>query len=276
MLVGEQPGDREDLEGHPFVGPAGKLLDRALAEAGLARRAVYVTNAVKHFYFEPRGKFRLHKRPPATAVKACRPWLASEIEVLKPRVVVLLGATAAQATRSSPARSRPPSSRPCIPPRCCACPTPPPGTPRSSSSSPTSSSPPNTRSSIARAPLDASRSPPVPPSSDLLRKWDCPAAVDARVVPHAASGVSERGSRGAPRGANLYANHRSRNALRRRARRTGCVRRRGLFYERGQQIRRRATTPDAACGTALAPATSPQPRLASQQSELSPHSMVNH
>jgi uracil-DNA glycosylase family protein len=97
MLVGEQPGDREDLDGHPFVGPAGKLLDRALETAGLARRTVYVTNAVKHFYFEPRGKFRLHKRPPATAVKACRPWLASEIEVLKPQVVVLLGATAAQA-----------------------------------------------------------------------------------------------------------------------------------------------------------------------------------
>src|SRR3954447_17062643 len=97
MLVGEQPGDREDLEGHPFVGPAGKLLDRALAEAGLARRTVYVTNAVKHFYFEPRGKFRLHKRPPATAIKACRPWLAAEVDVLKPIVVVLLGATAAQA-----------------------------------------------------------------------------------------------------------------------------------------------------------------------------------
>ena len=97
MLVGEQPGDREDLEGHPFVGPAGKLLDRALVEAGLVRRTVYVTNAVKHFYFEPRGKFRLHKRPPVSAVKACRPWLAAEVEVLKPAVVVLLGATAAQA-----------------------------------------------------------------------------------------------------------------------------------------------------------------------------------
>ena len=97
MLVGEQPGDREDLEGHPFVGPAGKLLDRALEAAGLERRTVYVTNAVKHFNFEARGKFRLHKRPPASAIKACRPWLASEVEVLKPRVVVLLGATAAQA-----------------------------------------------------------------------------------------------------------------------------------------------------------------------------------
>jgi len=101
MLVGEQPGDREDLEGHPFVGPAGKLLDRALAEAGLARGSIYVTNAVKHFYFEPRGKFRLHKRPPATAVKACGPWLAAEIDVLKPTVVVLLGATAAQAILGS-------------------------------------------------------------------------------------------------------------------------------------------------------------------------------
>jgi uracil-DNA glycosylase len=101
VLVGEQPGDREDTEGHPFVGPAGKLLDRALEEAGLARGAVYVTNAVKHFYFEQRGKFRLHKRPPAMSVKACRPWLTAELEVLKPEVVVLLGATAAQAILGS-------------------------------------------------------------------------------------------------------------------------------------------------------------------------------
>jgi DNA polymerase len=97
VLVGEQPGDREDLEGHPFVGPAGKLLDRALQEAGLVRNEVYVTNAVKHFHFELRGKFRLHKRPPAKAVKACRPWLDAELAVLEPEVVVLLGATAAQA-----------------------------------------------------------------------------------------------------------------------------------------------------------------------------------
>ena len=97
MLVGEQPGDREDLEGHPFVGPAGKLLDRALHAAGLERGKVYITNAVKHFHFEARGKFRLHKRPPAMAVKACRPWLDAEIEELEPEVVVLLGATAAQA-----------------------------------------------------------------------------------------------------------------------------------------------------------------------------------
>src|SRR5688572_20752081 len=101
MLVGEQPGDREDVEGHPFVGPAGKLLDRALQTAGLARGTVYVTNAVKHFHFETRGKFRLHKRPPAMAVKACRPWLDAELEVLKPEVVVLLAATAAQAILGS-------------------------------------------------------------------------------------------------------------------------------------------------------------------------------
>jgi uracil-DNA glycosylase family protein len=97
VLVGEQPGDREDLEGHPFVGPAGKLLDRALQGAGLARGSVYITNAVKHFHHEMRGKFRLHKRPPAAAVKACRPWLDAELEDLEPEVLVLLGATAAQA-----------------------------------------------------------------------------------------------------------------------------------------------------------------------------------
>ena len=97
VLVGEQPGDQEDLAGHPFVGPAGRLLDRALAEAGLERKRVYVTNVVKHFNFEPRGKFRLHKRPPAMAIKACRPWLDAELAVLQPRVVMLLGATAAQA-----------------------------------------------------------------------------------------------------------------------------------------------------------------------------------
>lgn len=97
ILVGEQPGDQEDRTGHPFVGPAGQLLDRALAEAGLERRAVYVTNVVKHFNFEPRGKFRLHKRPPMMAIRACRPWLDAELDVLKPDVVVLLGATAAQA-----------------------------------------------------------------------------------------------------------------------------------------------------------------------------------
>jgi uracil-DNA glycosylase family protein len=97
MLVGEQPGDREDLEGHPFVGPAGKLLDRALLAAGLERAKVFITNGVKHFHFEPRGKFRLHKRPPAMAVKACRPWLEAELEAVEPEVLVLMGATAAQA-----------------------------------------------------------------------------------------------------------------------------------------------------------------------------------
>src|SRR3954469_10463534 len=97
MLVGEQPGDREDLTGKPFVGPAGKLLDEALAKAGIQRGQVYVTNAVKHFNFEPRGKFRLHKRPPAGSIKACLPWLEAELAVTQPAVVVLLGATAAQA-----------------------------------------------------------------------------------------------------------------------------------------------------------------------------------
>jgi uracil-DNA glycosylase family protein len=101
MLVGEQPGDQEDRAGHPFIGPAGKLLDRALAEAGLERKSVYVTNAVKHFNFEPRGKFRLHKRPPMMAIRACRPWLDAELEVLAPAVMVLLGATAAQAVMGS-------------------------------------------------------------------------------------------------------------------------------------------------------------------------------
>jgi len=101
MLVGEQPGDREDLSGHPFVGPAGQLLDRCLQAAGLERAQVYVTNAVKHFNFEPRGKFRLHKRPPVTAIKACMPWLKAELAVVKPAVVVLMGATAAQAVFGS-------------------------------------------------------------------------------------------------------------------------------------------------------------------------------
>ena len=97
MLVGEQPGDKEDLAGRPFVGPAGRLLDQALEEAGIDRTGVYVTNAVKHFKWEPRGKRRLHKRPDAVEVAACRPWLDREIELVRPRVVVCLGATAAQA-----------------------------------------------------------------------------------------------------------------------------------------------------------------------------------
>jgi DNA polymerase len=97
MLVGEQPGDAEDLAGHPFVGPAGRLLDRALADAGIDRARVYVTNVVKHFKWEPRGKRRIHAKPNAAEIGACRPWLETEIALVKPRVLVLLGATAAQA-----------------------------------------------------------------------------------------------------------------------------------------------------------------------------------
>jgi uracil-DNA glycosylase len=97
MFVGEQPGDKEDLQGEPFVGPAGNLLNKALEAAGIDRTAVYVTNAVKHFKWEPRGKRRIHKKPNAMEIAACRPWLDAEIAVLKPRVVVCLGATAAQA-----------------------------------------------------------------------------------------------------------------------------------------------------------------------------------
>jgi uracil-DNA glycosylase len=102
MFVGEQPGDREDLAGRPFVGPAGLLLDKALAEAGVDRARVYVTNAVKHFKFEPRGKRRLHKRPNAGEIKVCRRWLLDEIAVIGPRVVVALGATAAQGLAGRP------------------------------------------------------------------------------------------------------------------------------------------------------------------------------
>ncbi|HEX3567835.1 MAG TPA: UdgX family uracil-DNA binding protein [Acidimicrobiales bacterium] len=97
MLVGEQPGDREDIEGKPFVGPAGALLDQALAEAGLDRGSLYVTNAVKHFKWERRGKVRLHKKPGAREVAACKPWLLAEIDAVQPEIVVCLGATAAQA-----------------------------------------------------------------------------------------------------------------------------------------------------------------------------------
>jgi uracil-DNA glycosylase len=97
MLVGEVPGDREDIEGKPFVGPAGALLDRALVAAGIDRRNVYVTNAVKHFKWEPRGKRRIHKKPNATEIAACRQWLDGEIAALRPKVIVCLGATAAQA-----------------------------------------------------------------------------------------------------------------------------------------------------------------------------------
>ena len=97
MLVGEQPGDREDLEGRPFVGPAGRILDEALAAAGIDRDDAYVTNAVKHFKWEPRGKKRIHQKPNAVEIAACRPWLDAELAVVKPEVLVCLGATAAQA-----------------------------------------------------------------------------------------------------------------------------------------------------------------------------------
>jgi DNA polymerase len=97
MLLGEVPGDEEDKQGLPFVGPAGRLLDNALHEAGLDRHDVYVTNAVKHFRWEPRGKRRLHKKPTARQIDACKPWLMAEILVVEPVVIVCLGATAAQA-----------------------------------------------------------------------------------------------------------------------------------------------------------------------------------
>jgi len=97
MFVGEQPGDQEDLAGRPFVGPAGKLLDRALEEAGIDRSQVYVTNAVKHFKWKGRGKRRIHQKPNWSEIAACRPWLEAELDVVKPRVLVCLGATAAQA-----------------------------------------------------------------------------------------------------------------------------------------------------------------------------------
>ena len=97
MLVGEQPGDQEDLAGRPFVGPAGKLLDRALEEAGIDRELAYVTNVVKHFKWQPRGKRRIHQKPNAAEIAACRPWLDAELALIKPEVLVCLGATAAQA-----------------------------------------------------------------------------------------------------------------------------------------------------------------------------------
>ncbi|HET9742333.1 MAG TPA: UdgX family uracil-DNA binding protein [Terriglobales bacterium] len=97
MLVGEQPGDQEDLQGRPFVGPAGRVLDKALAAAGIDRDDVYVTNAVKHFKWEPRGKRRIHKKPNGMEIAACRPWFDEEVKVVKPSVIVCMGATAAQA-----------------------------------------------------------------------------------------------------------------------------------------------------------------------------------
>jgi DNA polymerase len=97
MFVGEQPGDKEDLEGRPFVGPAGRILDASLEKAGINRKDVYVTNVVKHFKWEPRGKRRIHQKPNSVEIGACRPWLDAELAVVKPRVLVCLGATAAQA-----------------------------------------------------------------------------------------------------------------------------------------------------------------------------------
>lgn len=146
MLVGEQPGDQEDRQGHPFVGPAGRILDKGLAEAGIPRDDVYVTNAVKHFSFVPRGKRRIHQKPTAAEVTACHPWLDAELAVVDPSVIVVLGATAAQALLGrtfrvtqhrgsrcrSATRSRwPPSTRR----PCCARRT---GTPRTRASCPTS------------------------------------------------------------------------------------------------------------------------------------------
>src|SRR3979490_3201329 len=96
MLVGEQPGDKEDLAGQPFVGPAGQMLDRALQDAGIDRGKVYVTNAVKHFKFVPRGKIRLHQKPNTLEINACRPWYERELAAIKPALVVAMGATAAQ------------------------------------------------------------------------------------------------------------------------------------------------------------------------------------
>src|SRR5262245_47864503 len=97
VLVGEQPGDQEDLQGRPFVGPAGKVLDRALEEAGIERDRTYITNAVKHFKNEPRGKRRIHKKPDTSEIDACRWWLDHELELVQPKIVVALGATAARA-----------------------------------------------------------------------------------------------------------------------------------------------------------------------------------
>jgi uracil-DNA glycosylase family protein len=101
MFVGEQPGNEEDIDGHPFVGPAGKMLNKALIDAGIPREEVYVTNAVKHFKFEERGKRRIHKKPSTTEIKACKPWLEAEVETVKPHVIVCLGASATQSVLGS-------------------------------------------------------------------------------------------------------------------------------------------------------------------------------
>lgn len=104
LVVGEQPGDREDIEGHPFIGPAGKLLDRALEAAGIPREDVYITNAVKHFKWEPRGKRRLHKTPAQREIEACLPWLEAELAAVEPRVILCMGATAARAVMGGKVR----------------------------------------------------------------------------------------------------------------------------------------------------------------------------
>src|SRR5258706_9996805 len=101
FFIGEQPGDQEDLAGKPFVGPAGRVLDELLIETGIPREEIYVTNAVKHFKWEPRGKRRIHAKPNAGEVKACRPWLEAELALVKPRIIVCLGATAAQSLMGS-------------------------------------------------------------------------------------------------------------------------------------------------------------------------------
>ena len=101
VFIGEQPGDQEDRQGEPFVGPAGAMLDKALEDAGIPRADVYLTNAVKHFKWEPRGKRRIHKKPRASEIKACRPWLEAELRAVKPQIVVCLGATAAQSVLGS-------------------------------------------------------------------------------------------------------------------------------------------------------------------------------
>jgi DNA polymerase len=101
MMIGEQPGDQEDKQGRPFVGPAGKLLDQCLEEVGIDRRRVYVTNTVKHFKWEPRGKLRIHKKPSMKEIHACRPWLEAELETVRPKLIVCLGAVAAQSLLGS-------------------------------------------------------------------------------------------------------------------------------------------------------------------------------
>jgi DNA polymerase len=104
MLVGEQPGDREDIEGHPFVGPAGRVLDQGLERAGISRRDAYITNVVKHFRYQARGKRRIHQKPDRWQISACLPWLNAELELIKPAALVCLGATAAQALLGSQVR----------------------------------------------------------------------------------------------------------------------------------------------------------------------------